>query len=248
MWKGFGVLTRHNSKYLVVGRGLVGSALKEDPQCDVVSHQDWYKSAKFDYHGIVCAAAMSTEAQCQEATMAEVIQANVTLPLQIVRWAKAHNIPCVVYSTAGVYRESGLRKEEDDVHPHNRYTSSKIMMEHALQMEAYAHLFIFRIPFVVLFNNHPNDLSGRAPNWEKCEDVTASVVYKRDITHSVNRALGRECNGGVYNIATGTVHFPTFLSDRFGWQGHVVPAHSMGRTPNSQLDTSKAEQAKLLHD
>ena len=63
----------------------------------------------------------------------------------------------------------GLRREEDDVHPHNRYAASKIFMEQTLQRHdrqmtcgvTYNKLFIFRIPFVVLFSNHPNDLGMR---------------------------------------------------------------------------------------
>ena len=233
-------------KYLVVGRGLVGSIFSEDSQFDVVSHDEWQNRNLDTYSGMVCAAAISTEALCQKATMAEVMEANVTLPLRILKLAKTHNIPCVAYSTAGVYREAGVRTEEDDVSPHNRYTASKIMMEYTLQNEAYQHTFIFRIPFVVLFNNHPNDLSARVHNWEQCEDLNASVVYKADLERSVRQAMTKTCEGGVYNIATGIVHFPSFLEDRFGWDGEIVPAHSMGRTPNSQLDTDKAKQAGLL--
>ena len=233
-------------KYLVVGRGLVGSVFKDDPHFDVVSHEEWQRAAQHNYHGIVCAAAISTEARCQQATMTEVMEANVTLPLRILRLAKARNVPCVVYSTAGVYKEAGVRAETDDVSPHNRYAASKIFMEYTLMNEAYSHLFIFRIPFVVLFNNHPNDLSARVQNWEQCEDVNASVVYKANLEHSVRHAMTKACEGGVYNIATGIVHFPSFLSDRFAWDGDVAPAHSMGRTPNSQLDTGKAEKVGLL--
>ena len=233
-------------KYLVVGRGLVGSIFSEDSRFDVVSHDEWHNRNLDSYSGIVCAAAISTEALCQKATMAEVMEANVALPLRILKLAKARNVPFIVYSTGGVYREAGVRTEADDVSPHNRYTASKIYMEHTLLSEACQRLFIFRIPFVVLFNNHPNDLSARAHNWEQCENVNASVVYKADLEHSVRQAMTESPEGGIYNIATGIVHFPSFLSDRFGWDGDVVPAHSMGRTPNSQLNTEKAEESGLL--
>ena len=243
------------NKYLVVGRGLVGSIFSDDSRFDVVSHDEWHNRNLDTYSGMVCAAAISTETLCQQATMAEVMEANVALPSRILKQAKARNIPCVVYSTAGVYREAGVRAETDDVHPHNRYTASKIFMEHTLQSQPhqiacgvfYQKLFIFRIPFVALFNNHPNDLSGRVLNWRKCEDVCASVVYKADLEHSAKRAMSQLCDGGVYNIASGTIHFPAFLEDRFNWKGDVVPAHSMGRTPNSQLDTRKSKKAGLIY-
>ena len=241
--------------YLVVGRGLVGSIFAEDSRFDVVSHGDWHNRDLDSYSGIVCAAAISTEPQCQKATMAEVLEANVELPLRMLKLAQARDIPFVAFSTAGVYREAGVRKEEDDVHPHNRYAASKIFMEHTLQSQTrqiacgvfYERLFIFRIPFVCFFNNHPHDLSGRVPNWKKCEDVNASVVYRVVVEHAVHRALSEPTAGGIYNIASGIVHFPTFLEDRFNWKGDVVPAHSMGRTPNSQLDTRKSEKAGLIY-
>ena len=240
-------------KYLVVGRGLVGSIFSEDPQFDLVSHDEWNSRDLDSYSGMVCAAAISTETLCQQATMAEVMEANVTLPSRILKQAKARNIPCVVYSTAGVYREAGVRKEDDDVSPHNRYAASKIFMEHTLQSQThqiacgvfYDRLYIFRIPFVVLFSTHPNDLGMRVPNWSKCEDVTASIVYRADLEHAVIAAL-KGAPGGLYNIASGTVHFPTFLEDRFNWRGDIVPANSLGRTPNSQLSVEKALQAKLI--
>ncbi|MDE0042254.1 MAG: sugar nucleotide-binding protein [Candidatus Poribacteria bacterium] len=233
-------------KYLVVGRGLVGSIFSEDSRFVVVSHDEWHNRNLDSYSGMVCAAAISTETECQKARMAEVLEANVELPLRMLKLAKARDIPFVAFSTAGVYREAGVRKEDDDVSPHNRYTASKIMMEYALQNEVYQKLFVFRIPFVVLFNNHPNDLSARVQNWTQCEDVNASVVYRADIEHSVRSVMEKSPDGGIYNIATGIVHFPSFLSDRFGWRGDVVPAHSMGRTPNSQLDTTKSQQKGVL--
>ena len=234
-------------KYLVVGRGLVGSIFAEDPQFDLVSHDEWHNRDLDTYSGMVCSAAISTEALCQQATMDEVFEANVMLPLRILKLAKARNIPCVVFSTAGVYREAGVRVETDDVHPHNRYTASKVFMEHTLQNEAYQRLYIFRIPFVCLFNNHPNDLSGRVPKWSKCEDVNASVVYKIALDNSVRGAMLKGVPGGIYNIASGTIHFPTFLEDRLGWNGEVMPAHTMGRTPNSQLNIGKAEESGLIN-
>ena len=47
---------------------------------------------------------------------------------------------------------------------------------------------------------------------------------------------------GIYNIASGDVHFPRFIEDRFGWGGDVVPPSSLGKTPNAQLDTGKKQK------
>ena len=109
---------------------------------------------------------MSTEAQCVEATMAEVVEANVNLPLRILKHAKSRYIPCVVYRAA--------------------------------------------------------------------------------LVGSVEAAMRGETRGGIFNVSSGDVHFLSFLEDRFGWRGEVAPAHSMGRAPNSQLDTQKAKEQNLI--
>lgn len=237
-------------KYLVVDRGLVGSIFLNDSQFDVVSHDEWYNHNLDDYNGMMCTAAISTEAECQKVRMEDVLKANVELPLQMLQAAKSKNAPLVAFSTAGVYQSAGVRVEDDDVDAHNRYTTSKIVMEYALMNETYSRLFIFRAPFVVLFSARVNDLGQRVQTWAKCEDVTASIVYRADLRHAVIRALDHErpVAGGIYNIASGIVHFPTFLEDRFGWQGTIVPPHSLSRTPNSQIAVHKANAAGLLHE
>ena len=233
-------------KFLIVGRGLVGSFFKDVPECDVLSHEEWYLAGNNAYRGIVCAAAMSTEPLCQSATMAEVLEANVSLPLRILKLAKARDMPCVFFSTAGVYRSPGVRSETDDISSHNRYTASKVMMEYALQSEAYHKTYIFRIPFVVGFTQHPTDFEARIRKWEKCEDTNGSIVYRGDITRAVTAALTRPVAPGIYNIASGIVNFPRFLEDRFNWRGDIVPAGALSKTPNCQISTSKAKAAGLL--
>ena len=235
-------------KYLVVGRGLVGSIFLDDSQFDVVSHDEWHNRNLDNYSGMVCAAAMSTEAQCLEVTMGEVFEANVYLPLRILKYAMSRQIPCVVFSTAGVYRVPHIHGEEDDVSPHNRYTASKVFMESRLLEESYSLLYIYRIPFVVLFTTHPSDFGERIKNWKQVEDVTASIVYRGALEHAVRAAMNGVAGGGIYNIASGSVHFPRFMEDRFGWRGDVVPAHSMTmRSPNSIVNCDKAIEAGLLN-
>lgn len=233
-------------KFLIVGRGLVGSFFQDMPEYDILSHEEWYLAGDNSYDGIVCAAAMSTEPLCQSATMGEVLEANVSLPLRILKLAKTRELPCVFFSTAGVYRSPGVRSETDDINTHNRYTASKVMMEYALRSEAYQKTYIFRIPFAVGFTQQPTDFEARIRTWEKCEDVNASIVYRGDITHAVTTALTRPITPGIYNIASGIVNFPRFLEDRFNWKGEIVPAGSLSKTPNCQISTLKAHGAGLL--
>ena len=234
-------------KYLAVGRGSVGSVFSTEEHFDLSSHHDWEDQDLSIYSGMVCTAGICNEPTCQNMRMDEVLKANVDLPMRMLRAAKALNIPFVAFSTTAVYGRPGIRSEDDDVNPHNRYTASKIMMEYALLREGNSRLFIFRIPFVVLFTNHPNDFGARVSKWPKCEDVTASIVYRGDLRNAVIRALKCELSGGIYNIASGDVHFPRFLEDRFGWHGQVVPAHSLGKTPNCMISVGKAKEAGLLN-
>lgn len=237
----------NEGKYLVIGRGLVGSAFADDGNVDIVSHDEWHHASKCDYDGVILAAAMSTEPRCQAHTMKQVLEANVKLPVRVAELTRARNIPLVMFSTAGVYRIAGYNNECADIDAHNRYTASKIMMEHQLiNHHNYSRLYIFRIPFVCFFNNHHNDLSGRIRNWKKVEDITASIVYKGALINACMHAIRTKIPNGIYNIASGNVHFPVFLEDRFNWKGDIVPPSSLGKTPNSQLDCGKARNYGLL--
>ena len=81
-------------RYLVVGRGLVGSIFAEASQFDLVSHEEWHNRDLDNYSGIVCAAAISSETACQKVRMAEVLKANVELPMQMLRVAAANTFIC----------------------------------------------------------------------------------------------------------------------------------------------------------
>ena len=82
--------------------------LSEDERFAAVSHRDWQQASEDGYSGIVCAAAISTEPKCLAVTMEEVLEANVYLPLRLLKLAKARNVPFVAFSTAGVYRTAGV--------------------------------------------------------------------------------------------------------------------------------------------
>lgn len=232
-------------KCLVIGGGLVATIFAEDDRFELCPHTIWRQLNLEKFDAIVNAAGLNMESKCLRRSMREVAQANVMLPLDAVKFAKARGLPVLNFSTGGVYEFGGVRTEDDDLKPHNRYVASKVAMESLIACEGYEKSFVFRLPFVCRFNNHPSDLSGRVRGWEQCEDVNASVVYEADLRNAAIEAL-EGARGGIYNIASGTFHFPTFLEDRLDWRGEVVPAHSMGKTPNAQLNTAKAFRAGLL--
>ena len=234
----------------VIGkRGLVASAFADDKRYELISSENCLRDIdEGNYSGIVNAAAITGEPKCQSVDLSQVMRVNVMTPLRMLDYARERDIPFVMFSTAAVYKNPEITSEEDNVAPRGRYPMSKVAMEYALRADSYEKLFIFRIPFVVMFKHHDGDLSYKVQSWEYVEDVIGSIVYKATLFHAVENALSGVARGGVYNIASGNVHFPSYLEDRFGWDGDIVPAHSMGRSPNCILDCTKAKQAGLIAD
>lgn len=232
----------------VIGkRGLVASAFADDKRYKLISSENCLRDIdEGNYGGIVNAAAITGEPKCQSVDLSQVMRVNVMTPLRMLDYARERDIPFVMFSTAAVYKNPTITSEGDDIAPRGRYPMSKVAMEYALRADPYDKLFIFRIPFVVMFKQHEGDLSYKVQSWKYVEDVTGSIVYRATLFHAVENALGGMAVGGIYNIASGNVHFPTYLEDKFGWNGDIVPAHSMGRTPNCMLDCKKARQAGLI--
>ena len=241
-----------NKRYLVVGRGLVGAeAFGKLNEFEVIGHSSfWNNPMAYDYDGYVCAAALSTEALCQSVPWLEVVRGNVELPVEMMRVAALRRIPFVAFSTSGVYNESGLRSEFSDVEPQNRYTASKLMMEHELMSKEYDKCYIFRIPFVCLFTDHERDLESRVSKWTQCETVPTSILYREELVKSVRSALesapDRYVPPGIYNVASETVQLSDFVTEKFNYSGEMVPADSMGRTPSTCLELTRARRAGLL--
>ena len=192
------------NRYLVVGRGLIGKELARNNQFELISHTNFYDLPdERVYNGYVCTAALSSERSCQSVSWDEVVRANVTLPLDLVQRARYNRASVVLFSTSGVYRRPGVAQEIDDVETYNRYTASKLMMEHAVLSTKYTKCYMFRIPFVCLYTDYHLDMLGRVRQWTKCEDVDTSIVYHQELMESVLCALKGDALGGIYNIMSG---------------------------------------------
>ena len=51
---------------------------------------------------------------------------------------------------------------------------------------------------------------------------------------------------GVYNLASEAVHLPTFIKEKYGWEGDVVEPYSLGYCSTVVFDTNKAESVGLI--
>ena len=89
------------------------------------------------------------------------------------------------------------------------------------------------------------DMRARVGRWTQADDVETSILYGDTLTTAI-KSLSGEVSGGIYNLASESVNLPKFIISNYGWNGEVVPAHSLGRTPSTVLDTSKAKVAGLL--
>ena len=231
----------------VVGAGLVGSVFKELDDFEVVHRNEW-KDAIWDWRGIVNAADIIGIGPCQDASLDDLIKANVKLAVDMCGYAANLDIPFLTFSTTAVYRrpidlEEKLR-EDAPLYPYNAYGASKILMEASLPKD---RCFIFRLPWVDTFTNSEKDFGPKLKNWEVVEDVHQSFVFRDTIIESVRNAMNNQTRFyGIYNIGSTDVHLPDYVRDTYGWAGDVVPAHSLNLSPAVMIDTTKAKDLGLL--
>ena len=233
-------------RYLVVGRGLIGKMLAEGKQFELISHTEFHELPARSYDGYVCTAAVSSEKLCRDVSWDEVIKGNVILPSQLIKRARRDRVPIILFSTSGLYRYPGVAKETDDVQPHNRYTASKLVMEYSALSMKYSKCYVLRIPFICLFGDGKMDMPNRVQSWAQCEDVLTSIVYKKELLQSVLCSLGGVAPGDVYNVMSEDIQLPEFVKEQFDWNGKVVPQGSLGLTPSTCLDISKAKTRGLI--
>ena len=250
---------------LVVGRGLVGSCFENDDRFTIVGHNDWKhikaehasKLVSSQFSGFIYTAGIAGYAKCNVATMKDVMDANVRLPVEMMHMARLTNIPFVFYSSTSIYKmpvnKSYACREDDDLHPNNRYAASKIAAEYALSTGVILHpvmydkTFILRMPLLVLKQGKYN-FGNRCLTWEFCEDASISVIYKSALMEVINNIFNKQINGGIYNIASETVHVPTFIMKFGEWSGSIVPADSLQVSPSIIVDITKAKEAGIQHE
>ena len=231
----------------VVGAGLVGSVFQTQADFEVVHHYEW-KDAISDWRGIVNCAAIAGSGLCDEVSYDEVIQANVEMPMEMQAIAYDLGVPFLTLSAASVYRcpkNTKDRLQEDaPTFPHNLYCASKILMETSLLKDG---CFIFRIPQVDLGTDHPNDFGQKVKGWHVAEDVHQSLLYPETLIESVRNAMNARTRfHGIYNVATEDVHMPTYIREKYGWAGKVVPAYSLGLSPALRINSAKAQGLGII--
>ena len=229
----------------VVGAGLVGSCFKDLDGFQVVHRNEW-KDAIWDWKGVVNCAAITGLDKCEETDFAHVLRANAKMPVDIGDYAANLQIPFVQFSTSAVYRRPIKQGDPVDesapLYPYNAYAGSKILMEATLPPSCY----IFRIPVVHTRSGVANDFGEKVKRWAMVEDVLISIVYKDTLIKAVWNALIQEIPPGIYNIASEAVHLPSYIQERFGWQGEVVAADSLNLSPAIVLDITKAGTTGLI--
>ena len=231
----------------VVGAGLVGSCFKGLDDFEVVHRNEW-KDRVWNWRGIVNAAGIIGIGPCQDASLDELIKANVTLAVDMQGYAANVGIPFLTFSTTAVYRrpidlEERLR-EDAPLYPYNSYGASKILMEASLPKDA---CFIFRLPRVDTETDSEKDFGPKLKNWKVVEEVHQSFVYRDTIIESVRNAMNNQTRFyGIYNIGSESVHLPTYIKEKYGWTGEVVPAHSLNLSPAVMIDWAKAKDLAII--
>lgn len=231
----------------VVGAGLVGSCFKDLDEFEVVHHNEW-KDRVWNWRGIVNAAGIIGIGPCQDASLDELIKANVKLAVDMEGYAANLGIPFLTFSTTAVYRrppdlEERLR-EDAPLYPYNSYGASKMLMEASLPKDK---CFIFRLPRVDTGTDSEKDFGPKVKHWKVVEAVYLSFVFRDTIIESVRNAMNNQTRFyGIYNIGSTDVYLPDYIQQKYGWTGEVVPAHSLNLSPAVMTDTSKAKDLGLL--
>ena len=260
------------NKFGVVGAGLVGTLFERRPCYEVVHRNQW---EPVRWEGLVNAAAITGRPACEETHFTHVLSVNVRLPMKMFEACvnepdqydalakleiagefpsfssyqnRRDSIPFITFSTSAVYRVPDTVDEPvtetSPLYPMNSYNASKILMEAMLPHDL---CFIFRIPRVIAGTNHPNDFGQKVRQWQTCEDVNESVIYPWTIIKAVDRALTDPAMPrGIYNLASETVHLPSYIRENYGWKGEVVEPRALGFSPAVIFDTSKAESVGLV--
>ena len=231
----------------VVGAGLVGSCFKDLDDFEIVHHHEW-KDYVSNWAGVVNAAGIIGIGPCEAATYDDLIRANVKLAVDMCDCALNLDIPYLTFSTSAVYRrpidlEERVR-EDAPLYPYNSYGASKMLMEVSLPKDK---CFIFRLPRVDIGTDSEKDFAQKIKTWKVVEAVYLSFVFRDTIIESVRNAMNNQTRFyGIYNIGSTDVYLPDYIQEKYGWTGEVVPAHSLNLSPAVMIDTSKAEDLRLL--
>ena len=235
------------AKWVVVGTGVVGSIFKPLDDFDVVHHSDW-KELLQSRKAVIDCSGLAGWQTCNSVPFYEVLKANVALPLTIAEACQESGIPFVTMSTMAVYRmvQGKAVKEDFEIFPQNAYVGSKILMELCLlNMKC----FIFRLARVIGNDNLPRSFANKIKKWKVVEDVMESILYPHTLVEAVKNAVSSpNPEYGIYNIASETVHLPTFIKNRYGWEGEVIPAGTLKYGASVEFDTTKAYKAGLLYN
>ena len=231
----------------VVGAGLVGSCFEGLDEFELVHHNEW-KDHIWNWRGIVNAAGIIGIGPCEEATLDELIRANIKLAVDMCGYAANLDIPFLTFSTTAVYRRpidlKEKLREDAPLYPYNAYGASKILMEASLPKD---RCFIFRLPRVDTETDSEKDFGPKLKNWKVVEAVYQSFVYRNEIIRSVRNAMNHQTRFyGIYNIDSTEVYLPDYIRKKYGWTGEVVRAHSLNLSPAVMIDTSKAKDLGLL--
>ena len=231
----------------VIGAGLVGSCFKDLDEFQVVHHNEW-KDHIWNWRGIVNAAGIIGIGPCEEATLDELIRANVKLAVDMCGYAANLDIPFLTFSTTAVYRRpidlKEKLREDASLYPYNAYGASKILMEASLPKDA---CFIFRLPRVDTETDSEKDFGPKLKHWKVVEAVYQSFVFRGTIVESVRNAMNNQTRFyGIYNIGSTEVYLPDYIREKYGWTGEVVEPHTLGLSPAVMIDTQKAKDLGLL--
>lgn len=217
----------------VIGGGVIGTALGGYNDVILLRRRLWEsltestrKDLLDDTDVLVNAAAIAGAAKCKEAGYAEVLYANVFKARQYTDIALAHNVPMVLLSTRGLYKQQTMPKRPDGnigalrvgapVYPHNLYCASKILMEQAVPEARH-----FRLPMF------EETLKRKDEQWSWVQDTYTSYITADRLMECLR--LLRNARPGIYQAQSEVVYLPDVFPKMT--VRHDAPPHMTASVP-----------------
>lgn len=238
-------MTETLNKILIIGRGVIGKALAEHLNCDLIPAAEFRLNTTIvrKYDAVVNCAAVVGTGTCDRWGWEHVAKANVAFPKSIQSACRAFNVKDIQISTVGVYRNQVSPQlpeiyvdEDSEVFPHNIYTASKLLMEQMLWHKGLGKTIVLRLGFFA----SDEQWYDRVINWKEVQDTWSSYTTVETLANAICKAIELNMTG-LFNITSGEMYLPQFideLRERMQHKLHPVPEMTIRKEYPSNMTSA----------
>jgi dTDP-4-dehydrorhamnose reductase len=213
-----------NHKILILGKGFIGSRLKEEFSCeisgtDIASFKDAQKLVnKFKPEIIInCIGHVGKNVDDCELDIDKTLISNTFVPLMLGEIAVRNNIRLVHLSSGCIYRfdyakDAPIDEEKAPDFFELFYSRTKIYAEHGLKALSRDYPVLIVRPRIPLDGRpHPRNLLTKLIGFKRVIDVPNSVTYLPDFIRALKHLIEIKAVG-IYNVVNkGALKYPELL-------------------------------------